>query len=120
MRKSDVIKELREKRQKHCDDFFYFMKNEKFTQAVSENSGFGKNIPVFYKKVSDSIFLAFSIPTFKKIKEHGFHADFWKIIATSENEFLKYRIADEKLIYLRLSFDIIEDLDLYKNEILKY
>ena len=77
-------------------------------------------MPVFYKKVSEDIFLVFNIPTYSNIKKYGFHADFWKVIAKSDSEFLASKIEDKNLTDLRLSFHLERDLSLFKEEFLRY
>lgn len=120
MTKAEILKIERQKQQDRCDRFISFIKNEGFIETVDKVGSFASKMPVFYKKVSEDIFLVFNIPTYSNIKKYGFHADFWKVIAKSDSEFLASKIEDKNLIDLRLSFDLERDLNLFKEELTKY
>ncbi|MCL9807171.1 hypothetical protein NAT51_16680 [Flavobacterium amniphilum] len=120
MTKTEILKLHKEKQIELCDKFIAFVKNEGFIETVDKIGNFSIKMPLFYRKLSDNVFLAFNIPTFDNLKKYDFHADFWKIIANSEKDFLDSKIEDKKLIDLRLSFKLERDLDLYKEEISKY
>ena len=120
MTKVEILKREKEKQQERCDKFLNFIRNTDFIETTDKVGNFGLNLPLFYKKVSENTFLAFSIPTFKNVKKYGFHADFWKIIAESENEFLINRVESRNLIDLRLSFDLESDIEIFETELSKY
>ena len=120
MRKTEIRKIEYEIQKKLCNEFISFMKNIGFNETKDNQRNFYAEMPVFYKKVSENIFLVFNIPTFDNIKQCGFHADFWRVIANSEVDFLNSKIDDKNLIDLRLSFNIDRDLSLYLKELSKY
>ncbi|OOB83654.1 hypothetical protein BZL53_00775 [Flavobacterium columnare] len=120
MTKAEILKNQKKKQVELCNEFITFVKNEGFIETVDKIGNFSTKMPLFYKKVSESIFLAFNIPTFDNIKKYNFCADFWKVIAKSENEFLNLKLENKNLIDLRLSFSIERDIDLYKAELTKY
>lgn len=113
-------KREKEKQQELCDIFISFVRNEGFIEKVDKVRNFAPNMPLFYKRVSEEVFLVFNIPTFGNIKKFGFVADFWKVFAKSESDFLNAKMEDKKIIGLRLSFNLEDDLNLYKDELLKY
>ena len=113
-------KREKEKQQERCNYFINFIKNEGFKEKLDDAGNFAKNMPLFYKRVSENTFLVFNIPTFDNIKRDNFHADFWKVTASSEIEFLNAKLKDDKCETVRLSFDLEKDIELYKNELLKY
>lgn len=120
MTKTEILKLHKEKQIELCDEFIVFVKNEGFIETVDKIGNFSMKMPLFYRKLSDNVFLAFNIPTFDNLKKYDFHVDFWKIIANSEKDFLDSKIEDKNLTDLRLSFKLERDLDLYKEEISKY
>ena len=120
MNKLDRIKKLRNKEIELYNEFMKFIKNEKFIETKDKFGFFGPTkSPVFYKKVSENIYLVFNIPWFTKFNKHRFEADFWKVIAPSEKEFLNLKIEDKNLFDLKFSFNLEKDLNFYKEEILK-
>lgn len=119
MTKSEILKNLKEKQVDLCNEFITFVRNEDFIETVDKVGNFSTEMPLFYKKVSENVFLAFNIQTFNNIKKYGFCADFWKVLAKSESEFLISKLENENLIDLRLGFTLERDLNLYKNELTK-
>ncbi len=120
MKKTEIIKRNKEKQIEYYNEFIEFVKHEGFIETIGQTGCFSENVPVFYKKVSENIFLAFNIPFYKKIKDLGFCADFWRINAKSENEFIKSKVKSENLIDLRLGFSLERDFDFYNEELSKY
>ena len=120
MTKAEIIKNQKEKQVELCNEFINFVKNEGFIETIDKVGNFSTKMPLFYKKVSESVFLAFNIPTFGNIKKYSFCADFWKVIAKSESEFLNLKLENKNLLDLRLGFNIERDLDIYKAELSKY
>lgn len=120
MTKIELLKIESKKQQDLCDKFISFMKSESFIETTTNVGGFASNMPVFYKKVSESVYLVFNIPFYTNKNKISFQTDFWRAIAKSELEFLKQKIEDDNLIDLRLGFDLNRDLSIYKEELLKY
>ena len=114
MTKAEILKNQKEKQVELCNEFIAFIKNEEFIETIDNVGNFATKMPLFYKRVSENVFLTFNIPTFSNIKKYGFHADFWKVNAKSEEDFLNSKLENKDLIDLRLSFNIERDLDLYK------
>lgn len=117
MTKAAILKNHKEKQIELCNEFIAFVKNEGFTEAVDKVGNFSTKMPLFYKKVSENIYLAFHIPTYGNIKKYDFCADFWKVIAKSESDFLTSKLENKNLIDLRLGFSLERDLNLYKQEL---
>ena len=117
MTKAEILKNQKEKQVELCNEFIAFVKNEGFNETIDKVGNFSTKMPLFYKKVSENVFLAFNIPTFGNIKKYGFCADFWKVIAKSESEFLISKLENKNLIDLRLGFTLERDLNLYKHEL---
>ena len=120
MTKVEILKNQKEKQVELCNEFITFFKNEGFIETVDKVGNFAIKMPLFYKRVSESVFLAFNIPTFSNIKKYGFHSDFWKVIAKSEEIFLNLKLENKDLIDLKLSFNIERDLELYKKTLSDY
>lgn len=120
MTKAEILRNQKEKEVELCNEFISFIKNEGFIETIDKVGSFAVKMPLFYKRVSETVFLAFNIPTYGDIKKYGFHADFWKINANSEENFLNSKLENKDLKDLRLSFNIERDLELYKNTLSKY
>ena len=120
MTKAEIIKNQKEKQVELCNEFITFVKNEGFIETIDKVGNFSTKMPLFYKKLSENVFLAFNIPTFDNLKKYDFHADFWKITVKSEKDFLNSKLEDKNLKDIRLSFKLDRDLDLYKQELTKY
>lgn len=119
MTKAEILKKGKEKQVELCNEFITFVKTEGFVETTDKVGNFSTKMPVFYKKVSENVFLVFNIPTFDNIKKNGFCADFWKVIAKSESEFLNSKLENKNLIDIRLGFILERDLSLYKHELSK-
>ena len=120
MTKAEILKNQKEKQVELCNEFIAFVKNEGFIETIDKVGNFSTKMPLFYKKVSENVFLAFNIPTFGNIKKYDFCADFWKVVAKSKSEFLNLKLENTNLLYLRLGFNLERDLKIYEEEISKY
>lgn len=120
MTKIESIKRHKEKQVELCNEFIDFLRAEMFIETTDKVGNFSLKMPLFYKRLSENTFLAFNIPTFDKLKKYDFHADFWKVTAVSEKQFLEYKLESKCLKDIRLSFKLERDLDLYKNELLNF
>ena len=120
MTKAEILKNQKEKQVEICNEFITFVKNEGFIETVDKVGNFSTKMPLFYKKISENVFLAFTIPTFGNIKKYGFCADFWKVVAKCESEFLNLKLEKKNLLDLRLGFNLERDLKIYEEELSKY
>ena len=102
--------------EKNKQVFLNFMKSEGYTEVNDKADSFQKNMPVFYKRVSEDEFLVFNIPYYGKVAGANFVTDFWRVKADFEEEFLKKRIADDNLKLILLGFQLEKDLELYKKK----
>ncbi len=120
MTKAELLRRQKEKDQKDAQekygDFIIFMENEGFIETIDKVGNFAEKMPMFYRKISEEIYLVFNLPTFSNIKKYGFHADFWKVFVKSRNELLTEMLGDKNKIFLMASFDLERDSDLYKSE----
>jgi len=120
MTKAEMLKQYKEKFQREAQEkyseFIIFMKSDGFIETIDTIGNFALKQPMFYKKISEEIYLVFNLPVFYLIKTQGFHADFWKVYAKSETELLKKLIPENNKIFLMPSFDLKRDSELYKQE----
>lgn len=91
-----------------------FIKSEGFIETIDKVGNFDKDCPLFYKKISESIFLIFNMP-FCNAKSEQATFDLWKIKTETEKEFLSKRTNDQ--IGIMLGFDLKRDLELYHKEL---
>lgn len=120
MKKAELLKIQAKKQIDNYNKFLSFMKSENFIETNTNVGGFASKMPIFYKKVSEGIYLVFNIPYYTHNNKSSFQTDFWRISAKTESEFLKQKIEDENLIDLRLGFDLERDLKMFKEELIKY
>lgn len=120
MTKAEILKQYKEKfkreAQEKYSEFIIFMESDGFIETIDTIGNFALKQPMFYKKISEEIYLVFNLPVFNLIKTQGFHADFWKVYAKSETELLKKLIPENKKLFLMPSFDLKRDSELYKQE----
>lgn len=123
MTKAEMLKQYKEKFQREAQEkyseFIIFMESDGFIENIDTIGNFALKQPMFYKKLSEEIYLVFNLPVFYLIKTQGFHADFWKVYAKSETELLKKLIPENNKIFLMPSFDLKRDSELYKQELSK-
>ena len=104
MTKAEVLKEIKKREEQKMQKFTAFMLAEKFTETKDDMGNFSKNMPVFFKKLSENNFLIFNIPFYGKGKGKMFQTDFWKLSAKTEDEFLNQKVESKnlQLFYLDL------------------
>lgn len=116
MRKNEMLEKIRLREENKKKSFIEFANSEKFIEGVDKVGNFAKDMPVYYRQISENKFLAFNIPFHGKVKNASFQTDFWEITALSENEFLNNKLLDENLKTVLLGFDLEEDIELYKSQ----
>lgn len=123
MTKAEILRRQKEKDKKEAqekyDDFIIFMEKEGFIETIDKVGNYAQKMPMFYKMMSEEIYLVFNIPTFGNIKKYGFHADFWKVFVKSRNELLEDIIIEKNKVFILPSFDMERDLEVYRNELSK-
>ena len=114
MTKSEIIKKMKESDLEKKIRFISFLKNENFIETIDKHGFFSKkNNPFYYKKIDENKFLAFNIFDKKK-----YHCDFWLIDVKSEDLFLEKVLPEDDLTHLKLSFDIDDNIEIYKKHLL--
>jgi hypothetical protein len=116
MNKREILEKIRSREEDKKKSFVEFAHAEKFNEGVDKVGNFSKDMPVYYRQISENKFLAFNIPFYGKEKNASFQTDFWEITALSENEFLNNKLLDENLKTVLLGFDLEEDIELYKSQ----
>ena len=116
MNKKEIFERIRLREEKKKESFIEFVEAEKFNEGKDIIGNFAKDMPLYYKQISENKFLAFYIPFYGKVKNASFQTDFLEITALSENEFLNHKILDQNLKTVLLGFDLEEDIELYKSQ----
>ena len=116
MNKNEILEKIRLTEENKKKSFVEFAEAEKFNKKIDKVGNFAKDMPIYYRRISENKFLAFNIPFYGKVKNASFQIDFWEITALSENEFLKNKLLDENLKSVLLGFDLQEDIELYKSQ----
>jgi len=116
MKKSDFDKKYREEQEYRKSKFYIMMKNEGFIETVDKTNNFSKGEPLFYKRISESEFLAFNISYYEKLNNAFFQSDFWKIYVSSEDDFLNKKLEKNQYKDIILGFRIERDMDLFNQE----
>lgn len=87
-----------------------FLKNENFVKTTDNIGNFNKDCPLFYKRISENKYVIFNMP-FCKSKSKQATFDFWKINSRTEKDFLLKKT--EKIVTIKLGFNLPKDLELY-------
>lgn len=116
MNKKEILEKIRLREENKKKSFVEFAEAEKFNEEIDKVGNFAKDMPIYYRRISENKFLAFNIPFYGKVKNASFQTDFWEITALSENEFLKNKLLDENRKTVLLGFDLQEDIELYKSQ----
>ena len=115
--KKEIARELIKKEEEKYYKFLKFMKWNGYKETIDENGSLITGKPLFYKKINDKIYFAFTLPSFPYYRKKNFFTDFWKIYATSEKDFLKKKISPDKVVDLKLGFDLEMDNKFYYDQL---
>ncbi len=99
--------------------FLEFTQAENFVEAVDMVGNFIKDVPVFYKKITENKFLVFTIPLYDKAEDAPFLTDFYEVTAASEEDFLHHKLTEEHLKSVLSGFDLEDDLAVYNEQVAK-
>ena len=116
MNKKEILEKIRLREENKKKSFVEFAKDENFNEEIDKVGNFAKDMPIYYRRISENKFLAFNIPFYGKVKNVSFQTDFREITALSEKELLKNKLLDENLKTVMLGFDLQEDIELYKSQ----
>jgi hypothetical protein len=116
MNKNEVLEKIRLREEEKKNFFIEFVQAEKFNEEIDKVGNFAKNMPIYYRQVSENKFLVFNIPFYGKVKNASFYTDFWEITALSEKEFLNHKLLNENLKNVLVGFDLRKDIELYKSQ----
>ncbi len=116
MNKREILAKIKLREEKKKKSFIEFTQAEKFNENIDKVGNFAKNMPIYFRQVSENKFLIFNIPFYEKVKNASFQTDFWEVTALSENEFLNEKLLDENLKTVLLGFDLEKDIELYESQ----
>jgi hypothetical protein len=116
MNKREILAKIKLREEKKRKSFIEFAQAEKFNENIDKVGNFAKNMPIYFRQISENKFLVFNVPFYGKVKNASFQTDFWEVTALSENEFINERLLDENLKTVLLGFDLEEDIELYNSQ----
>ena len=90
-----------------------FLISENFIHTTDQIGNFSKGGDLYYKQISDNVFLLINYANFNFKKQQPIY-DFWKIQSSDKNEFLKRK--NDQIENILLGFNLSRDMGIYQAE----